>query len=170
MPAMASEAPINFMNPRRETASAHSDAPLGNSRCIISRKSSLPASSSRLRQNSGPWVSAMRAARGLQVKLVVLAGANLFAFFFSSFAASFALPCFIRFLPSAYALGCNLPPLRGFTLNNLYRWHVEQLVMSISRAQVVLRDQIVPQRELVGIFLAVELHRSARRRLLDISC
>lgn len=54
MPAMASEAPINWRNPRRETESSHSDAPLGNSRCIISRNSSEPASSSRLRQYSGP--------------------------------------------------------------------------------------------------------------------
>src|SRR5205085_466321 len=59
MPASAIEAPINFRKPRRETPSSHSDAPLGNSRCIISRNSSLPASSSRLRQYSGPLVCAI---------------------------------------------------------------------------------------------------------------
>src|SRR5712671_5302024 len=58
-PASASDAPIVFRNPRRENASSHSDAPLGNSRCIISRNSSLPASSSRLRQYSGPVVSSI---------------------------------------------------------------------------------------------------------------
>src|SRR5439155_18002970 len=55
-----SEAPISLRNPRRETESSHSEAPLGNSRCIISRNSSLPASSSRLRQYSGPLVASMR--------------------------------------------------------------------------------------------------------------
>src|SRR6185312_7392820 len=55
IPASASDDPINLKKPRRETASTSSDAPFGNSRCIISRKSALPASSSRLRQNSGPF-------------------------------------------------------------------------------------------------------------------
>src|SRR5215813_3770662 len=59
MPANAIDAPISLRNPRRDTPSSHSDAPLGNSRCIISRNSSLPASSSRLRQYSGPLVSAI---------------------------------------------------------------------------------------------------------------
>src|SRR5678810_868111 len=66
MPARASDDPISLRNPRRDTASSHSDAPLGNSRCIISLNSGLPASSSRLRQNSGPfffWISAVAAAR-----------------------------------------------------------------------------------------------------------
>src|SRR3974390_235312 len=58
MPAMASEAPISCRKPRRETESSHSDAPLGNSRCIISWNSGEPASSSRLRQYSGPCASA----------------------------------------------------------------------------------------------------------------
>src|SRR5882762_7964792 len=57
MPAMAREAPINWRNPRRETESTHSEAPLGNSRCSISWNSGDPASSSRLRQYSGPLVS-----------------------------------------------------------------------------------------------------------------
>src|SRR5271156_2777098 len=57
MPAMAREAPINWRNPRRETESSHSEAPLGNSRCSISWNSGEPASSSRLRQYSGPFVS-----------------------------------------------------------------------------------------------------------------
>ena len=36
IPASASDAPISFRNPRRDTESSHSEAPLGNSRCIIS--------------------------------------------------------------------------------------------------------------------------------------
>src|ERR1700747_3289558 len=56
MPASASDAPINCRNPRRDTESTHSDAPLGNSRCNISWNSGVPASSSRLRQYSGPLV------------------------------------------------------------------------------------------------------------------
>jgi hypothetical protein len=56
MPAMASEAPIKRRKPRRETESSHSDDPLGNSRCSISWNSGDPASSSRLRQYSGPLV------------------------------------------------------------------------------------------------------------------
>ena len=74
MPARASEAPINFRNPRRETASSHSDAPLGNSRCIISWNSGLPASSSRLRQYSGPLVSAMRSRAASKSSLPFLLG------------------------------------------------------------------------------------------------
>ena len=35
MPARASDDPISLRKPRRETASIHSEAPLGNSRCII---------------------------------------------------------------------------------------------------------------------------------------
>src|SRR5204863_8781174 len=65
-PACAMDEPISLRKPRRETASSHSDAPLGNSRCIISLNAELLASSSRLRQNSGPfffWISAVAEAR-----------------------------------------------------------------------------------------------------------
>src|SRR5215475_3885526 len=61
MPASARDDPISSRKPRRETASIHSDAPLGNSRCIISRNSGLPASSSRLRQNSGAFLFSISA-------------------------------------------------------------------------------------------------------------
>src|SRR5271169_5102762 len=57
MPASAIDAPITFRKPRRETESTHSEAPLGNSRCRASWKAGLPASSSRLRQYSGPAFS-----------------------------------------------------------------------------------------------------------------
>src|SRR6266446_2314290 len=45
---------MTLRKPRRETESTHSEAPLGNSRCRASWNSGLPASSSRLRQYSGP--------------------------------------------------------------------------------------------------------------------
>src|ERR1022692_805915 len=57
MPASAMEAPMTLRKPRRETESTHSEAPLGNSRCSASWKAGLPASSSRLRQYSGPAFS-----------------------------------------------------------------------------------------------------------------
>src|SRR6267154_511656 len=57
IPASAMDAPITFRKPRRETESTHSDAPLGNSRCSASWNAGLPASSSRLRQYSGPALS-----------------------------------------------------------------------------------------------------------------
>ena len=71
---MASDAPISLRKPRRETESSHSDAPLGNSRCSISWKSALPASSSRLRQYSGPLVSAMRARAASRSSVPFLLG------------------------------------------------------------------------------------------------
>src|SRR6202040_4096407 len=56
-PASAMDAPITLRKPRRETESTHSEAPFGNSRCRASWKAGLPASSSRLRQYSGPVFS-----------------------------------------------------------------------------------------------------------------
>src|SRR5580658_3991800 len=61
-PARPSDAPMTFRKPRRETESIHSEAPLGNSRCRAVWKSSLPTSSSRLRQYSGPVFSAASCA------------------------------------------------------------------------------------------------------------
>src|SRR5208282_2271722 len=62
MPASAMDAPITFRKPRRETESTHSDAPFGNSRCSASWNAGLPASSSRLRQYSGPDASLLLAS------------------------------------------------------------------------------------------------------------
>src|SRR6185503_787146 len=56
MPASASEAPINFRNPRRPTGSSHSEAFCGNSRCRNSLNSVVSATASRLRQYSRPRV------------------------------------------------------------------------------------------------------------------
>src|SRR6266536_1550979 len=86
MPARASDDPINLRKPRRETASIHSEAPLGNSRCIISRNSGLPASSSRLRQNSGPFFFSISACTWSRSSLSFLPGqtASSLPFCFSS--------------------------------------------------------------------------------------
>src|SRR5437660_12478553 len=86
MPASASDEPISLRKPRRETASIHSDAPLGNSRCIISRNSGLPASSSRLRQNSGPFFFSISACTWTRSSLSFLLGqtARILPFCFSS--------------------------------------------------------------------------------------
>ena len=67
MPARPSEAPMTLRNPRREALSSHSEAPLGNSRCRASWKAGLPASSSRLRQYSGPAFSAVSCAMAASI-------------------------------------------------------------------------------------------------------
>src|SRR5215472_3528184 len=74
MPARASEEPASFRNPRRETGSSHSEAPFGNSRCMASRNSGLPASSSRLRQNSGAFLLSTSARNWTRSSLSFLPG------------------------------------------------------------------------------------------------
>src|SRR5215813_7132374 len=74
IPASAREAPINCRKPRRDNPSSHSEAPLGNSRCSISWNSSLPASSSKLRQYCGPFVSAIFACTVARSSFVFLLG------------------------------------------------------------------------------------------------
>src|SRR5271169_1281276 len=99
MPASAIDAPITFRKPRRETESTHSEAPLGNSRCSASWKAGLPASSSRLRQYSGPALARLidlRAQR-VEIQFALFAGAKIlsfsdFALLVHSFAPSGLLP------------------------------------------------------------------------------
>src|SRR6266853_4033792 len=88
MHAMGREAPINWRNPRRETESIHSEAPLGNSRCSMSWNSGDPASSSRLRQYSGPFVSV--SCRSTSARLSFLLGqtSSRFDLSFSIFVVS----------------------------------------------------------------------------------
>jgi len=77
---------MTLRNPRRETVSSHSEAPLGNSRCRASSKAGLPASSSSERQYSGPVFFGLvvrdggvdSLADGAQVEL--LGGADVFEF------------------------------------------------------------------------------------------
>ena len=59
---------MTFRNPRRETVSSHSEAPLGNSRCRASWNASLPASSSSERQYSGPVFSARRGLSAASIR------------------------------------------------------------------------------------------------------
>src|SRR5215471_18319332 len=56
-PASAIEAVISFMKSRRDVPSGQTEASLGNSRCTISIKPSVCASSSRLRQYCGPLLA-----------------------------------------------------------------------------------------------------------------
>src|SRR5271166_645269 len=137
IPASAIDAPITFRKPRRETESTHSEAPLGNSRCSASWKAGLPASSSRLRQYSGPalWLASSICARSeSRSSLPFLLGqksSRLAILLCSSILSplrGFFLACTS---PTACAVGCILSPLRGFT-HKLYRWHVLQLVMSFT--------------------------------------
>ena len=78
---MARDAPINFMNPRRETASDPLRGALGEfavhhlAKFVAAREFFQAAPELR------PLGFLDAGTRGLQVKLVVLAGANLFAFF-----------------------------------------------------------------------------------------
>src|SRR5580704_10590076 len=137
MPARPSDAPMTLRNPRRETESSHSDAPLGNSRCSASLNSSLPASSSSERQYSGPvfsrasWAVAasMRSRTTLRSSFFEGQTSSRFLIwispplFFSSFMLtdeSFFRPYGTFFhlclLPHANAVGCNLSPLRGFAI------------------------------------------------------
>ena len=153
-PPCASDAPINFRNPRRETESSHSDAPLGNSRCIISWNSALPASSSRLRQYSGPWSprsgrwrSPDPACPSCWDKLPLGAA---FRFVLPSSSSSS-----VRLRLILIASPPTLPMTRGATGNVSHR------------AQVVLLHQIRAQRHLVGINLAVQSNSGfSRGRLL----
>src|SRR5260370_28207741 len=88
MPAMAREAPINRRNPRRETESSHSEAPLGNSRCSMSWNSGDPASSSRLRQYSGPFVSFSCRSTAARLSFLLGQTSSRFDLSFSIFVAS----------------------------------------------------------------------------------
>src|SRR5215831_3601959 len=136
MPAMASEALMSLRKPRRETASAHSDAPLGNSRCIFSWNSGSPASSSRLLQYCGPVVGSVRWPR----------------FARSSWTS-------LSFLPgqtssrSVWPLGCGIF-IRSFRTS-----------LTVARgatgdvghgSQSVFFHQVSSQRPLVGIFPSVD--------------
>src|ERR1019366_2563468 len=134
IPARPSDAPITLRNPRRETESTHSEAPLGNSRCRASWKSSLPASSSSERQYSGPVFSAascavawsIRARTEFRSSLPFWLGQTSSRFPFllcssifdatachNSFAPTGLVQIFVL-RPTACAVGCILSPLRGW--------------------------------------------------------
>src|SRR6185312_13524919 len=119
MPASASDDPINLKKPRRETASTSSDAPFGNSRCIISRKSALPASSSRLRQNSGPFFFSISERTCTRSSLSFLLGqtGSRCLFLFSSLinpVSSLRDLLLLHRCPGTSVPGFHIPPLRGW--------------------------------------------------------
>src|SRR6266403_4244460 len=139
-PASASDAPIVFRNPRRENASSHSDAPLGNSLCIISRNSPLPASSSRLRQYSGPVVSSICSFTVCRSSCLRFPGQTsgppcclLFSSIFSSVAKLLANPTAL--------------PVAGVAAGDV-----------IYRTHFVLRFQYIAEVRLVLIGGSVEVH------------
>src|ERR1035438_10111422 len=149
---MASEAPINCRNPRRETESSHSDAPWGNSGCSISWNSAEPASSSRLRQYSGPLVSA--SCCWTVARSSFLPGQTS-----SRFDLSFASSIFI-------ASGFNSYSANVIAESIFDRIQTIFLAMTraaardvLYRTQLVFLDQCCSQRFLVGIAGAIDLDR-----------
>ncbi len=82
-PASAIEALISFRKSRREAPSGQTEAWRGNSRCSISKKPSVWASSSRLRQYCGPLLA--RASLSLHFGQLQLAGTYRFRLLASLF-------------------------------------------------------------------------------------
>src|SRR5437588_501275 len=148
IPASASDAPINFRNPRRDTESSHSDAPSGNSRRSMSRNSSLPVSSSRLRQYSGPLVSAILAR--------TLAKSSLF--FFPGPTSSRG--CLLLFFS---ILAVNASPKHAALPLAMARVATGDIGHG---THLVFRDQISSQRILIAEAPAVEQNGIVARRLL----
>src|SRR6266567_5755371 len=157
MPASAMDAPISFRNPRRETASSHSDAPLGNSRCIISWNSVVPASSSRLRQNSGPFFFSMSARTCTRSSLPFLPGqtssrcgfcSSLFMsdhFGSRHFRAGHSHSAPSRLEPLRCNLPCHPNSRQPKSQELSYRWHVEQLVISITERTLYFCTRYLPR-------------------------
>src|SRR5580698_1002205 len=158
-PARASEAPIVFRNPRREKSSSHSEAPLGNSRCIISWNSSLPANSSRPRQYSGPVVSAicsLTVARSSCLRLVGQTSAPTApaALIPTSFVFCSSMLMFSDQL-SAIVVPFLRLPMAGITTGNVFH-----------RTNLVLILQRIAQRFLLGVCRPIYHHRFTAGRLL----
>ena len=130
MPARPSDAPITLRNPRRETESTHSEAPLGNSRCRASWKSSAAgeffeaAPVFRARFFGGVVGRGLVDARADGVQVQFFAGADIFALARRDFClrhSSFVfeiVPCLpdlflSSHLPGTSQPGYLMPPLRG---------------------------------------------------------
>src|SRR5580704_8392475 len=145
MPARAMDAPITFKKPRRETESTHSEAPLGNSRCSASWNVGLPASSSRLRQYSGPafsFASLICARRESRSSLPFLVGHTSSLFSCSPVLIDSSI--FIRISSMTGAATCNV-------------LHI---------AHVVLLQQGRAQVDLIGETLSIHHHGVRARGLL----
>ena len=165
MPASAREAPINCRNPRRETESTHSDAPLGNSRCNISWNSGVPASSSRLRQYSGPLVWRIWASNAARERPTGedpsarsgrAARRSTSSFLLGQTACPELAEGSSRFVLCASFImisgGSSCPPLFSQWLA-MTRAAAGDVAYA---AQFVLGDQRSAERDLVGITVAVE--------------
>src|SRR6185437_372049 len=138
------EAPASFRNPRRETGSSHSPAPRGNSRCKSSPNAGWSASSCSVLQYLGP-----------------LEPASFLRTVSSSRLAGLISPGEIR-------SGCE-----SVLFDIRFQFFSFHLAMAsgatgyiLHRAQVVLLFQIIPQRHLAEVILAVPLHRVVFCRLL----
>src|ERR1700722_1718806 len=157
MPASPSDAPITLRKPRRETESTHSDAPLGNSRCSASWKSSLPASSSRLRQYSGPVFSAASCAVAWSIRARTDSRSSL-PFLLGQTSSRFA-PCRSELFSSSIVIATTckkqtrVPHLArslrekwGFRRSpHTYLWHVLQLVISFTLRTLYFLSNAAPR-------------------------
>src|SRR5579864_4717591 len=167
MPASAREAPINCRNPRRETESTHSDAPFGNSRCNISWNSGVPASSSRLRQYSGPLVWRIWASNAARERPTGEdARRSTSNFLLGQTACPELAEGSSRFVLCASSImisgGSSSPPvfLQCLAMTRAAAGDVAYA------AQFVLGDQRSAERDLVGITVAVEFQGKIGRGLL----
>src|SRR5580700_9790014 len=148
IPASAIDAPITFRKPRRETESTHSDAPLGNSRCRASWKAGLPASSSRLRQYSGPdfsfasLICARSESRSSLPFLVGQASSRLAILLCSSILSPLRGLFLVSLL--AHGLRRGLHSIAASRLA-LHRWHVLQLVMSFTLRTLYFFTSAMPK-------------------------
>src|SRR5579862_7330206 len=141
MPASAIDAPITLRNPRRETESTHSEAPLGNSRCSASWNSALPASSSRLRQYSGPEALAISARTEARSSLPLLEGQTSSPVFFVLCSSIIYIYFFCRW----YRLSPWVMRLFSAAISrHHYRWHVLQLVISSTERTLYFFANAVP--------------------------
>src|SRR5579864_5170714 len=161
MPASAIDAPITFRKPRRETESTHSDAPLGNSRCSASWNAGLPASSSRLRQYSGPVLAARSISRRNDSKsglpfLLVQTSARL----------RLSASCWLW---SSISIFCDFSfPL---AMTRVATGDIGNAALSVaghhhSCADFVFADQVSAQRILIGKVFLINRHGAAFRRRL----
>jgi hypothetical protein len=168
MPARPREAPMTLRNPRRETESTHSEAPLGNSRCRASLNSSVPASSSRERQYSGPVFSAASWAVAASMRSRTRFRSSRFEgqtssrvliwirppVFFSSFVMRVnrcavpagLVPIFLD-LPQDLSPGLNYSVPMGRASGALpsQRWQVLQVVMSLTLRTLYFFTRAVPR-------------------------
>src|ERR1700693_392136 len=134
MPASAMDAPMTCRKPRRETESTHSDAPLGNSRCSASWKAGLPASSSRLRQYSGPafsFVSLISMRKTLRSSLPFEGQTSSRLAILLCLSILSPLRGLFLILLVTHGLRRGLHAVAASRLA-LQRWHVLQLVMSFT--------------------------------------